>query len=306
VVDVGDFTSFDSAITSNGDGVVISTQADLDPRVGNADHNLDLFYYDRTSRTSTQITETTGGIASRPGGCPPYRPDLNTDASVLTFGFALFADENCVLDGLQRNERDGFWFRFVRAVRKRPGNRGPVFAPPADVQVTAGTQLTLIFNASDADGDPISFFAQVKDGFDVPPGSEITDHHDGTAAFSWPTRPEHAGEYLLRVAAFDEGGGEVFHDITILVLPNDGSIPTVTPTRTFLPATSATPQASVCVGDCDQNRAVSVSELVTGVNIALDSMALDRCPVVACDPGQRVGVGCLVRAVNAALTGCPN
>ena len=28
---------------------------------------------------------------------------------------------------------------------------------------------------------------QVKDGDDVPPGSVITDHHDGTADFNWPT-----------------------------------------------------------------------------------------------------------------------
>lgn len=46
VVEVGDFTSFDSVVTGDGSGIVISTHADLDPSVGNADHNLELFHYD--------------------------------------------------------------------------------------------------------------------------------------------------------------------------------------------------------------------------------------------------------------------
>ena len=70
VVDVGPYVTFDSVVTGDGQGIVISTQADLDPRVGNTDHNLELFYYDFATRTISQITETIGGIGSSPGGCP--------------------------------------------------------------------------------------------------------------------------------------------------------------------------------------------------------------------------------------------
>ena len=107
VVDVGDFTSFDSVITGDGRGVVISTQADLDPRVGNADHNMELFYYDLATGALTQITETTGGIGRHPGGCPSYRPYVSQDASVILLnGFHRLSVESCVLDGPQRTERD--------------------------------------------------------------------------------------------------------------------------------------------------------------------------------------------------------
>lgn len=304
LLNLGPFPSFDAAITGDAQGVVISTTADLDPNVGNADHNLELFYYDRARDTFTQISETIGGVGSRPNGCPPFRPAVSTDGGVVTFFFNRFSTETCQLDGSQRNERNGLIYRFVHAVRKRPGNRGPVFEQPADARVTAGDLLTLTFAAQDPDADPISYFAQVKDGNDVPLGSEITDHHDGTATFSWPTRPEHVGEHVLRVAAFDEGGGDVFHDLAISVVPNDGPIPTVTPTRTVAPGVSLTPQALACIGDCDRDRAVSVNELVTGVSIALDTASIERCPAAGCSPDQRVGVDCLVQAVNAALAGC--
>jgi hypothetical protein len=354
-VDVGDFTSFDSVITGDGRGLVISTQADLDLRLGNADHNMELFYYDRVTGSFTQISETTGGIGSRPGGCPPYRPQVNSDGSMIVVGGLLrFDEEFCHLDGPQRNEADGFWFRFFRAVRKRPGNRGPVFERPEDVRVVAGDTLTMTFAAEDPDGDLISFFAQLKDGFDVPPGSVITDHYDGTATFRWPTRLEDAGTHVLRVAAFDEGGGEVFHDVTISVVPGRGTpLETATPTdtrtprgtdtptapasteipntvtpapptpsapaTTSVPATptidatpsaGATPSVSAtpavtCPGDCNGDGEVSIDELITGVGITINSELLSTCPALACGSANSATVDCLLRAIDAALNGCP-
>jgi len=46
----------------------------------------------------------------------------------------------------------------------------------------------------------------------------MADHHDGTATLTWETRPEHAGTTVVRVAAFDEGGDEVWQDVTITVV----------------------------------------------------------------------------------------
>lgn len=323
-VDVGLFVTFDAVVTGDGQGIVISTQADLDPRVGNADHNLELFYYDRAARTFNQITETVGGVGATPNGCESYEPVVNHDGSVVVIGgFYLLSVERCHLDGPQRNERDGLILTAVRAVRRRPGNRGPVFERPAEQRVRAGDTLTLSFTATDPDGDPISFFAQVKDGTDVPPGSRITDHHDGTATFRWPTRPENAGQWVLRVAAFDEGGGEVFHDVAISVVgqgpPLATATPTVRPTRptatpsagntpsptTTLPRPSPPPAAEPCPGDCDGNRQVGVDELVASTQIALGRTSIEVCPAAACPGTNAVTIDCLLRAVSAALGGCP-
>jgi len=305
VVDVGPFATADSVVTGDGRGIVISTQADLDPRVGNADHNLELFYYDLATREVRQITETIEGIGRTPGGCPSYRPFVSRDGGVLTFFFHVFSVEACHLDGPMRHERDGFVFRFVRAVRRRPGNRGPVFAPIADQRVPVGDTLNLSLSASDPDGDPISFFAQVKDGTDVPPGSMITDHHDGTASFTWPTRPENAGTTVLRVAAFDEGGGEVVQDVTLTVVASDRSpLPSATTTPVPLPTLSPSVLCT-CPSDCNGNGEVVINELLTATSIALGQISLKTCPAASCGSGDTVTIACLTRAVAAALNGCP-
>ncbi len=305
VVDVGSYVTFDSVVTGDGQGIVISTQADLDPRVRNADHNLELFHYDFATRTFTQITETVGGIGSSPGGCPSYRPFVARDGAVLVFYFLTPPVEGCHLDGPMRHERDGFVFRFVRAVRRRPGNRGPLFDPVPDQHVLAGETLTLDLAAHDPDGDPISFFAQVKDGEDVPPGSLITDHYDGTATFTWPTRPEHAGSTVLRVAAFDEGGGEVVQDVTLTVLASDR--PTASPTLVASASPTPLPTAppAACLGDCNGNRQVTIDELLLSTNIALGRTPLAACPAAACGTASNVTIDCLIGAVSNALSGCP-
>lgn len=195
-------------------------------------------------------------------------------------------------------------FGFTRAVRRRPGNRGPEVDPIANRQVVSGETLTLALAARDPDGDPISFYAQVKDGTDVPPGSVITDHHDGTATFTWPTRPEHAGTTVLRIAAFDEGGGEVVQDVTLTVVASDRP-PTASPTTSPEATASATLVPAACVGDCDGSTQVTINELLTATNIALGTMPLTACPPAAWGSGPDVTIACLTRAVGAALSGCP-
>jgi hypothetical protein len=61
--------------------------------------------------------------------------------------------------------------------------------------------------------------------------------------------------------------------------------------------------AQTCVGDCNGDERVEVNELIVGVNIALDALALTEC--ASFDDGQgRVTVDRLVRAVSNALTDC--
>ena len=65
------------------------------------------------------------------------------------------------------------------------------------------------------------------------------------------------------------------------------------------------PAANPCVGDCDDERQVTIDELVRGVNIALGAFPLSECPSFDCNDTGAVDISCLVRAVNNALSGCP-
>jgi hypothetical protein len=168
--------------------------------------------------------------------------------------------------------------------------------------VVAGETIAFSMAASDADGDPISFYAQVKGGEDVPPGSVITDHHDGTADFNWPTRPENAGTTVLRIAAFDEGGGEVIQDVTLTVIGDERS---PTPSATPQPTPTATAVPRPCPADCNGDQKVGVDEILIAITIALGRAPLGACPNAACTAAPTVTVDCLTRAVGAALASCP-
>ncbi len=64
--------------------------------------------------------------------------------------------------------------------------------------------------------------------------------------------------------------------------------------------------ADTCVGDCDGGGAVSIDELITGVTIALGTVAAGACPALDCP--QHIGgvfIDCAVEAVYNALHGCP-
>ncbi len=76
---------------------------------------------------------------------------------------------------------------------------------------------------------------------------------------------------------------------------SDGSTPTPTPTGGVPPA---------CVGDCDGSGEVSISELITLVNVALGA-PLAQCPAGDRDGDGEIGIDELVAAVNNALNGCP-
>jgi hypothetical protein len=58
-------------------------------------------------------------------------------------------------------------------------------------------------------------------------------------------------------------------------------------------------------GDCNGDGAVTVDELITGVNVALGSMPLSSCPSFDGNGDGRVTVDELIEAVNVALTGGP-
>jgi hypothetical protein len=70
----------------------------------------------------------------------------------------------------------------------------------------------------------------------------------------------------------------------------------------FLPATAF---AQLCDGDCANDGAVTVDEVVTGVNLALGAAPLSQCNPFDRDADGSVTVDEVIAAINNALTGCP-
>jgi len=77
-----------------------------------------------------------------------------------------------------------------------------------------------------------------------------------------------------------------------------------TPTEVSTPTRTLPPGPQPCVGDCDGDGAVTVSELVRGVNIALGTTPLESCAAFDSDQDGDVSINELIAAVNAALLGC--
>jgi hypothetical protein len=259
-----DYTpTFDSVISGDGGKLLLTTLAELDPRVGNSDQNVELFVMDRAAGTFMQLTDTIGGIGPMSGSCARYRPEFNVDARVAAFSFKVFSAELCTLDGSQRNGADGLAFNRVRVVRRRHGNGAPLMSPVSAARMRAGDPLELVVGATDPDNDPIYLFAQVVGGLDVPPGSEFTDTGNGIGILTWPTAQENAGLYVVRFAAFDEGGDEVFRDAEIAVcdpvlLQTDAHS---VASAIFLP----NPPAQCLDGDLNRDGRVSAPDLTLAV-----------------------------------------
>ncbi|MDX2167370.1 MAG: hypothetical protein SF182_09915 [Deltaproteobacteria bacterium] len=82
-----------------------------------------------------------------------------------------------------------------------------------------------------------------------------------------------------------------------------GASCTPTPTATSVPTSTATPDPA-CAGDCAADGAVTVSELVTMVGIALGATGPDACGRGDSNGDGAIGIAELVAAVNALLDGC--
>ena len=87
---------------------------------------------------------------------------------------------------------------------------------------------------------------------------------------------------------------------------------TITVSRPGLPGSEqavavalAVHELSSCPCDCDGNGAVTVDEIIMGVDIAMDMQELGACPVFDANRDGAVTVDEIVQGVNAALRGCP-
>ncbi len=89
--------------------------------------------------------------------------------------------------------------------------------------------------------------------------------------------------------------------------PTASPSPSASATETERPTPPPSPtRAAGCTGDCDGDGMVTISELVTGVRIALQLAEPDDCPSVDANGDGTVTVNELIQAVLAALLGCSN
>jgi len=63
--------------------------------------------------------------------------------------------------------------------------------------------------------------------------------------------------------------------------------------------------ASTCTGDCNDNVAVTIDELLTMVNIALGNADVMTCAAGDANHDEQVTIDEILAAVNVALNGCP-
>jgi pimeloyl-ACP methyl ester carboxylesterase len=69
--------------------------------------------------------------------------------------------------------------------------------------------------------------------------------------------------------------------------------------------TPSSPAAAQCIGDCNGDHAVTIDELVTLVNIALDTAPPSACSL-GVPTGAEVNIALIIAAVNSALNTCRN
>jgi hypothetical protein len=235
------FGTFDTVFTADGADVVVSTVADLDPAVGNADGNAELFLLNRQTGALTRLTETIGNSTQ------PVFPAISDDGRAAAFRMINGFGE-CPASGPQRDEATGFYFGRVYTVPRRPGNHPPALDPVADVRVSLGENLSLEFRATDEDGDRIVFFLQPVDGVALPDGASLADAGDGSAHLSWyPCCEEDVGDYRFRLGAFDSAGDFALREFSARVcsaFDSEGNClpsPTETPTETSTAEPTLTP-----------------------------------------------------------------
>ncbi len=150
-------------------------------------------------------------------------------------------------------------------------NRAPTVAD-AEIVTIAGTtgEVQLQTNDSDADALTLRVVNQPRHG---------TAAVVGTTARYFP-EPGFVGTDLFRVAASDRQTESELASVTVVV------------------------SAAACGGDCDGSGAVTVDEVVRGVNIALGVVDVSECSAFDTSGDGQVTVDEIVGAVTAALQGC--
>lgn len=131
----------------------------------------------------------------------------------------------------------------------------------------------------------------------------VTHTPTSSATASMPATPTATAEVTDTPVAETPTDTPTEGAITSTPLPGT---PTDTPSDETPTVAAPTETPGVgCVGDCDGDGAVSISELIRGVNIALELASLEQCPAFDRNGNGAVEISELIAAVNNALDGCP-
>ena len=141
------------------------------------------------------------------------------------------------------------------------------------------------------------------------------DNEEAAWEFTW-NAPQTPGEYTLFGAGNSvnrngsKSGDRASATTLTVMVSSQMTTPTATPTPTgaptqHTPTRSPTPLGGRCVGDCNEDLKVGISELILGVNISLQRAPLLQCPAFDANGNQMVAINELIAAVNSALNGCP-
>jgi hypothetical protein len=271
------YAGFDSVVTRNGKSLVVSSRAD--PVGKNADHNMELFILQLSSMDVEQVTDTTGGISTTPGGCASLEPIANADGSVIVSVMPIDSVESCHLDGAMRDVRSGLALRRARAIRLRAQDTPPTLTVDANMHGFVGQAVHLDIAFSDPNGDPVTVFAQELGATSLPVGASLDQEGPDRAQLTWDTAGATVGEHVIRVAAFSEGGAVTVHDSTVAL-------------------------SEPCPGDCDYDGIVKVNEVIRGVGIAVGAVGLSTCRAADVTTDGKIGIDELIRSVDALLSGC--
>ena len=113
-----------------------------------------------------------------------------------------------------------------------------------------------------------------------------------------------AGDYQLAFRLETDSASYRSSEVLVVIVTNVATPTVAAPSATPTPTPTPTTPATACVGDCDGDRVVSISELVGAVSHALDGGT--PCAAVDTNRDGAVAIAELVAAVGAALAGCPS
>lgn len=176
---------------------------DLDPDVTNEDLEPELFLLDIASGTYEQMTDQ----ANYPFGAVPQMDGAANNVLLTGAGF---------INGTSL--RPGT----VHLHRRREGpNTNPRLMAPRNATIREGALSRVRLRASDADGDPLTFFAQSADPLNVPfqldTSARLYDDGNGTADLTFEPRSNAQGTYRFVLAVFDDAGGIAEQPFTLTV-----------------------------------------------------------------------------------------
>lgn len=168
---------------------------------------------------------------------------------------------------------------------------GMLLIPPGEVAQVAGTteagqHLVCRFTFEDPTDDVRGFISRFPAGI----------FRNTETATGEPTATGSAAPASPTVSATAAASA------TITASPTSGTPASATVTPSVSPTTPAGPP---CAGDCNGNGTVSIDELVTLVNIALQLADLAQCPAGDANGDGTIAIDELITAVRHALEGCP-